>query len=87
MAQGRSTETISMIKWIRISRLSIKSSLSAGSEAQGDVHRGRDRVREELNGAPPKPETKIKALIPTPLVISPKPYTLNHTPQTQNPKP
>ena len=28
MAQGRSTETISMIKWIRTSRLSIKNSLS-----------------------------------------------------------
>ena len=28
MAQGRSTEIISMIKWIRTSRLSIKKSLS-----------------------------------------------------------
>ena len=28
MAQGRSTKIISMIKWIRISRLSIKNSLS-----------------------------------------------------------
>ena len=28
MAQGRSTKIISMIKWIRIGRLSIKSSLS-----------------------------------------------------------
>ena len=27
MAQGRSTKTISMIKWIRTSRLSIKNSL------------------------------------------------------------
>ena len=29
MAQGRSTKIISMIKWIRTSRLSIKNSLSA----------------------------------------------------------
>jgi len=28
MAQGRSTKTISMIKWIRTSRLSIKNSVS-----------------------------------------------------------
>ena len=28
MAQGRSTEIITMIKWIRTSRLSIKNSLS-----------------------------------------------------------
>ena len=28
MAQGRSTKIISMIKWIRTSRLSIKNSLS-----------------------------------------------------------
>ena len=31
MAQGRSTKIISMMKWIRISRLSIKKSLSLGS--------------------------------------------------------
>ena len=31
MAQGRSTKIISMIKWIRTSRLSIKNSLSAGT--------------------------------------------------------
>ena len=30
MAQGRSTKTISMIKWIQISRLSIKNSVSSG---------------------------------------------------------
>ena len=30
MAQGRSTKIISMIKWIRTSRLSIKNSLSLG---------------------------------------------------------
>ena len=32
MAQGRSTKTISMIKWIRTSRLSIKKSLSLREE-------------------------------------------------------
>ena len=37
MAQGRSTEIISMIKWIRASRLSIKNSLSAGSEGRPGV--------------------------------------------------
>ena len=31
MAQGRSTEIISMIQWIRTSRLSIKHSLSPSS--------------------------------------------------------
>ena len=30
MAQGRSTKIISMIQWIRTSRLSIKNSLSRG---------------------------------------------------------
>ena len=30
MAQGRSTKIISMIQWIRSSRLSIKNSLSSG---------------------------------------------------------
>ena len=32
MAQGRSTKIISMIKWIRTSRLSIKNSLSVSPE-------------------------------------------------------
>ena len=36
-AQGRSTKIISMIKWIRTSRLSIKNSLSLG---QATPHRG-----------------------------------------------
>ena len=36
MAQGRSTKIISMIKWIRTSRLSIKNSLyQAGPDALG----------------------------------------------------
>jgi len=33
MAQGRSTEIISMIKWIRTSRLSMKNSLSSQTPA------------------------------------------------------
>ena len=33
MAQGRSTKTISMIKWIRTSRLFIKNSLSSSAGA------------------------------------------------------
>jgi len=37
MAQGRSSKIISMIKWIRTSRLSIKKSLSSMSI---DVHLG-----------------------------------------------
>jgi hypothetical protein len=40
MAQGRSTQVISMIKWIRTSRLSIKKSLSG---------RGRARLRLGLS--------------------------------------
>ena len=51
--------------------LSLKLSCS-GSEAQGYLHRGRDRVREELDGAPPRPETKINPLIPTPYTLNPK---------------
>ena len=39
MAQGRSTKNISMIKWIRTSRLSIKNSLSAGSDLDVKAHR------------------------------------------------
>jgi len=39
MAQGRSTKTILVIKWIRTSRLSIKNSLSAGG-VQGAVGLG-----------------------------------------------
>ena len=38
MAQGRSTEIISMAEWIRTSRLSIKKSLSAGA-VRGDGHK------------------------------------------------
>jgi len=40
MAQGRSTKIISMIEWIRTSRLSIKNSLSlsaAGPPSPADV--------------------------------------------------
>jgi len=33
MAQGRSTKIISMIKWIRTSRLSVKNSLSCAAAA------------------------------------------------------
>ena len=35
MAQGRSTKIITMIKWIRTIRLSIKNSLSLGTRANG----------------------------------------------------
>ena len=35
MAQGRSTKTISMIKWIRTSRLSRKNALSPNPELPG----------------------------------------------------
>ena len=35
MAQGRSTKIVSMIEWIRTSRLSIKSSLSGGAGPAG----------------------------------------------------
>jgi len=37
MAQGRSTEIMSMIKWIRTSRFSIKNSLSAGGGSKGEA--------------------------------------------------
>ena len=37
MAQGRSTEIILMIEWIRTSRLSIKNSLSLSLSPAGDV--------------------------------------------------
>ena len=37
MAQGRSSKTISMVKWIRTSRLTLKNSLSL------DPWNGRDR--------------------------------------------
>ena len=40
MAQGRSTEIITMIKWIRTSRFSIKNSLSL----QEDLHCKRERI-------------------------------------------
>ena len=36
MAQGRSTKTISMIEWIRTSRMSTKISLSETSEQVSD---------------------------------------------------
>ena len=47
MAQGRSTKIITMIKWIRTSRLSIKNSLSNVNHARGlntstfDVFKGK----------------------------------------------
>jgi len=45
MAQGRSTKIISMIQWIRTSRLSIKKSLpEAGSDSE-------ESTREEEGGS------------------------------------
>ena len=47
MAQGRSTEIITMIKWIRTSRLSIKNSLSGSHHTLQTVEREREREREK----------------------------------------
>ena len=47
MARGRSTKIISMIKWIRTSRLSIKISLSSPDETQRtDAFLGSSSLRE-----------------------------------------
>jgi len=52
MAQGRSTKIISMMKWIRTSRLSIKHSLSVGLSHLGDAlfHLLGDRERAHEHG-------------------------------------
>ena len=51
MAQGRSTKIISMIKWIRTSRLSINSlSLSQGGYRGGGFARGVEHRGRELQG-------------------------------------
>ena len=53
MAQGWSTEFISIIKWIRTSRLSIKNSLSAGGErAAGGDDAGRLSAPVRLRRSP-----------------------------------
>ena len=65
MAQGQSTKIISMMQWIRTSRLPIKDSLSPG-DASGDDHsRGaRLQLQVSLQGniahkKPPPPRTTI----------------------------
>jgi len=45
MAQGRSTQLISMIKWIRASRLSIKNCLSASACGGESARQGRGSPR------------------------------------------
>jgi hypothetical protein len=46
MAQGRSTEIITMMKWIRTSRLSIKNSLSLKEETGGTLWRNVAHTRQ-----------------------------------------
>ena len=48
MAQGRSTEIISMIKWIRTSRLSIKISITLGSGGRNEPGSGLEEAVEML---------------------------------------
>ena len=47
MAQGRSTKIISMIRWIRTSRLSIKKSLSGLRRVLAHLDGGDDKIVEE----------------------------------------
>jgi len=61
MAQGRSTKTISMIKWIRTSRLSINNSLS-GRYFQGDV---RKLVTDDLPALKPTVHPRTLSLYRT----------------------
>ena len=52
MAQGRSTKIISMIEWIRTSRLSIKNSLTHGAApgSRRQVRQGRGMERRRFTG-------------------------------------
>ena len=47
MAQGRSTKIISMIKWVRSSRLSVKNSLSAGILRGASVGSARSSLTQQ----------------------------------------
>ena len=73
MVQGRSTEIITMIKWIRTSRLSIKelSLLSPPPRRRGSGG-GHQWVR---------------CATPSPITLDPTPYTLHPTPYTLPPYP
>jgi len=53
MAQGRSTKIISMIKWIRTSRLSIKNSLSVGVQVEALTQEVQQLRRSEDDVARP----------------------------------
>ena len=67
MAQGRSTNIILMIKWIRTSRLSIKKSLSAGrGVGPGEPNRHPSGPRGAHGNVNPIPKTsnqKVKELL------------------------
>ena len=52
MAQGRSTKTISMIEWIRTSRLSIKNSLLRGRGLGSDQVAANLELELDLIGVP-----------------------------------
>jgi len=75
MGQGRSTKIISMIKWIRTRRLSIKNSLS-GSVLVPKPY--------TLHPTPYTLHPTPYALRPTPYALHPMPYTLQPTPYTQH---
>ena len=60
MAQGRSTNIISMIKWIRFSRMSIKNSLSSESEFSGLFRV--QKVRCRAAAQPPPPWCRVSGL-------------------------
>ena len=78
MAQGRSTEIISMIEWIRTRRLSMKNSLWQMKIA-----------REEIFG-PVMCILKFDSeeeVIPAPCTLHPAPCTLHLAPCTLHPAP
>ena len=82
---------ITMIKWIRTSRLSIKNSLRQGTvDAWWPLYRpgGREQARPStLNPPPSTLNPQPSTLNPQPSTLIPQPSTLNPQPSTPNPHP
>ena len=77
MAQGQSTEIISIIQWIRTSRLSTKKSLSQVRQGKAAVViQARQRGRAGRTAAELRAQVQPYTLIPDPSTLNPIPPNL-----------
>jgi len=90
MTQGRPTKIISMIKWIRTSRLSIKNSLCWGEDSRASAPVPAGTSPAEAPGLPPAlpvlPDPPCQAALHPPAVLPARPCQAVPHPEAPRPE-